>query len=588
MLDKLLFGENYPIYNVEEINNKIILYIKSKLHQCECPHCHQVSNTYHSTYVRKIQDTPIHNTEAWLYVSTYKYYCLNPKCNCKTFVEILPFAKYSQVKTDALISFILGISIFLSNSSASLILSLIGVKVSADTIKNIYDNIKIIDNPDIEEIGVDDVATRKDMKYATAIYDLKTHRLIALLEGRDSKTLEDWLNNHKKVKLVARDRASAYASAINKVLSECVQVADKYHLLENLLEKLKDIFKQDIPDEIFIQNGKILDKPPKKVKDLFVEEEVLQKLNYDNSYPIDEFGKEIIFDNKKHCLESKQYLENKLSRIKKKQKIIDIQKRWNKLINKDYEIIAKEFNIIKTTVKKYINMSEDEISKLDNITVYKKRKTELDDYINIIYKMAKDDLEYNLIYSFVKFKGYNGNENTLNDYIYLINKNNFPNNPPKGLKFVKSIYPKDVTIITRNQLLKYILTVNPKTKKDDRITENIELIKEKYPIVTAVEQVFTDFHSVIMSDTPELVDQFIDIYEGTEINDFCQSIKKDIAPVKNAISYNISSGFVEGNNNKFKLIKRIVYGKSKLVNLFRKCYVAFSATKEDFTLSELL
>lgn len=588
MLDKLLFGENYPVCNVKENNNKIILYIKSKLHQCECPHCHQVSNTYHSTYLRKIQDTPIHNTETWLYVSTYKYYCLNPKCNCKIFVETLPFAKYSQVKTDALIQFILGISIFLSNSSASLILSLIGVKVSADTIKNIYDNIKIIDNHDIEEIGVDDVATRKGMKYATAIYDLKTHRLIALLEGRDSKTLEDWLNNHKKVKLVARDRASAYASAINKILPECVQVADKYHLLENLLKKLKDIFKQDIPDEIFIQNGKILDKPPKKIKDLFVEEEILQKLNYDNSQPIDEHGNEIIFDNKKHCLESKQYLKNKSSRMKKKQLIIDIQKRWNELIYKDYEIIVKEFSIGKATVKKYINMSEDEISKLDNITFYKKRKTKLDDYINIIYKMVKDNLEYKYIYSFVKYKGYTENENTLNNYIYLINKNNFPNNPPKEIKYVDIKYPEDVTIIKRNQLLKYILTVNPKSKKDEKITENIELIKEKYPIVAAVEQVFNDFHSVIMSDTPELVDQFIDIYEGTEINDFCQSIKKDIAPVKNAISYNISSGFVEGNNNKFKLIKRIVYGKSKLVNLFRKCYVAFSVTKEDFTLSELL
>ena len=31
MLDKLLFGENYPIYKVEENSNKIILYIKSKL-----------------------------------------------------------------------------------------------------------------------------------------------------------------------------------------------------------------------------------------------------------------------------------------------------------------------------------------------------------------------------------------------------------------------------------------------------------------------------------------------------------------------------------------------------------------------------
>lgn len=63
MLDKLLFGKNYPIYKVEENSNKIILYIKSKLHQCECPHCHQISNSYHLTYIRKIQNTQIHNTE---------------------------------------------------------------------------------------------------------------------------------------------------------------------------------------------------------------------------------------------------------------------------------------------------------------------------------------------------------------------------------------------------------------------------------------------------------------------------------------------------------------------------------------------
>ena len=150
------------------------------------------------------------------------------------------------------------------------------------------------------------------------------------------------------------------------------------------------------------------------------------------------------------------------------------------------------------------------------------------------------------------------------------------------------IYPKNVIIITRSQLLKYILTVNSKTKKDNKIKENIKLIKQKYPLVAAVKQVFNDFHSVIMSDTPELIDQFIDIYEDTELSDFCHSIKKDIAPVKNAISYNISSGFVEGNSNKFKLIQRTIYKKSKLINFFQKCYVAFLATKENFTLSELL
>lgn len=588
MINTFLFGNNYPIYNIEENDDKLVLYLKSKVHECECPHCHQVSNNYHSTYIRIIQDTPIHCKQTWLNVSTYKFYCLNEKCECKVFVEQLPFAKCSQVKTDILISMILGISIFLSNSCASLILSLIGIKVSADTIKNIYDKIEIIDNPDIEEIGVDDVATRKGMKYATAIYDLKDHHLIALLEGRDSKTLEDWLLNHKKVKVVARDRASSYATAINKILPDCIQVADRYHLFENLLEKLKDIFKEELPEEIYIQNGKMLDEPPKKVKDLYVDESVLKELKYDNSPPLDDSGNEIFFDNKIREITSKQYIEDRENRVKKKEKIIEIQKRWKELDDKDYQIIVDEFNICLSTAKKYVNMTKEDISKLDNIAVYKNRKKDLDNYDNIIYKMVKDNLDYKVIYSYIYYKGYTGKATTLEHHIYSINKNNFPSNLSKTIKNVKMVYPKDLIIIKRTNILKFILTINPKTKKEKIIEDNINIIKEKYPLVENIGQVFQDFHSVIMSNEPDLIDQFLDIYKDTEINTFCESIKKDIAPVKNAISYEISSGFVEGNNNKFKLIKRIVYGKSKIVNLFRKCYVAFLATKDNFSLFDLI
>ena len=150
-------------------------------------------------------------------------------------MEDLPFAKASQVRTDALNSLILGVSMFLSNEGASKVLSLLGVKVSNDTIQRLYNRIDFIDNPDVEEIGIDDVAIRKGQTYATAVYDLKDHHLIALLKGRDAETLKEWLKNHRKVRLVARDRASAYAAAINAVLPECVQVADRFHLLQKEL-----------------------------------------------------------------------------------------------------------------------------------------------------------------------------------------------------------------------------------------------------------------------------------------------------------------------------------------------------------------
>ena len=44
----------------------------------------------------------------------------------------------------------------------------------------------------------------------------------------------------------------------------------------------------------------------------------------------------------------------------------------------------------------------------------------------------------------------------------------------------------------------------------------------------------------------------------------------------------------KGYNNKFKVLKRIVYGRSGLVNLEKKCKLAFLPRDRDFSLSALL
>ncbi len=132
-----------------------------------------------------------------------------------------------------------------------------------------------------------------------------------------------------------------------------------------------------------------------------------------------------------------------------------------------------------------------------------------------------------------------------------------------------------------------MLTINPSLKNDD-INNYIEIIGEKYSIVKEIKNIFEEYHSIIMGDDENKIDIFINKYENSELSSLCNGLKKDIAAVKNAISSEISSGFVEGNNNKFKLIKRIVYGKMKLVNLFKKCYVSFLATKDDFSIYDLI
>ncbi|MEY8331058.1 transposase [Lachnospiraceae bacterium 48-33] len=141
------------------------------------------------------------------------------------------------------------------------------------------------------------------------------------------------------------------------------------------------------------------------------------------------------------------------------------------------------------------------------------------------------------------------------------------------MKMLEDCYPDDVTVIKRNEILKYILTKNPKSKRNETVEEHINLIKEHYSTVRWTEDVFHTFHSALMEKEPSKIDDFLEKYTDSSLKGFCKCIKKDIAPVKNVISLEVSSGFAEGNNNKFKLIKRIVYGRTKLANLSKNVFL---------------
>jgi transposase len=297
---KKLFGENYLIYDWKEKEKEIQIYVKSQKRTEKCPSCGKESRNYHATYERNIQIMPIGGQTSYANVTAYKYDCTNEACKVSVFTEDLPFVLPSQVRSIELNHLILATSLFLSNEGASKVLGLIGVKVSNDTIKRIYDGIEIKDEPEIEAVGIDDVAIRKSHHYATAIYDIKDHHMVALLKGREADTLKEWLKNHKNIKLVTRDRASAYAHAINEVLPDCIQVADRFHLLQNLIEKMREIFRNTLPNEIYIKEGQIQDTPPEKVRvyKLTADSSELNEYEYNNAIPVDGNGNEICYDNK--------------------------------------------------------------------------------------------------------------------------------------------------------------------------------------------------------------------------------------------------------------------------------------------------
>jgi len=88
-------------------------------------------------------------------------------------------------------------------------------------------------------IGIDDWAKRKGHTYGTIVVDLDRRCPIDLLEDRTSETVAAWLQAHPEVRVVARDRAEAYASGVTHGAPDAVQVADRWHLLKNLREAVE-------------------------------------------------------------------------------------------------------------------------------------------------------------------------------------------------------------------------------------------------------------------------------------------------------------------------------------------------------------
>ncbi len=82
-------------------------------------------------------------------------------------------------------------------------------------------------------IGIDDWAWRRGERYGTLICDLERRRVVDLLPDREPATVEAWLKARPQIEVVARDRNGGYAGAVTRALPEALQVADRWHLLEN-------------------------------------------------------------------------------------------------------------------------------------------------------------------------------------------------------------------------------------------------------------------------------------------------------------------------------------------------------------------
>lgn len=248
------------IESIASNTSSIVLHLSAVAPAASCPLCGHISQRIHSHYSRTLADLPWNRVAVRIHLKARKFYCDQPDCKRRIFTEPLPelAARYAR-KTNRLQEALTLIGYALGGEAGARVAVGLGLCVSPDTPLNRLRQFaaRTSNHSKVRVLGVDDWAYRRGQRYGTILVDLEQHRLLDLLPDRTSDSLAEWLKAHPQIEIVSRDRAGVYAEGTRVGAPQAQQVADRFHLLQNLVDALQ---------RLLLRNHKLLTEAGKQVR----------------------------------------------------------------------------------------------------------------------------------------------------------------------------------------------------------------------------------------------------------------------------------------------------------------------------------
>jgi len=452
----------------------------------------------------------------------------------------------------------------------------LGMQVKAPTLLRYLRTIASPSDVSVRILGIDEFAIRRGDSYGTILVNLETGKPLDLLPDRTAEAVFPWLENHQEIDVVSRDRASSYADAVKRALPHATQVADRYHLIQNLREHLQRFLDrkrtclpeiEDIPLKAVSTSdpgseGSLNDQKGTVTRPVSADRSQARRTDQPEAQgeaelPPAQVGQQIELA----CL---TYAERKkkISRDKRSARYEHILALHR--AGMSGRAIARELHMSRRIVQRYLS-SDGFPERASGSGRRAFGKSKLDPYLMYLReRWNAGSHSGSRLFGEIKERGYTGSESLLRKLLGewrtelpLKRRQGQPRKPRLCSQ------PRKRRLSSRGAAFLMILSPTKLTKVQQQQIEQINLNEE----LRTVYLLSQEFVTLLKERQVEALDSWLKRAKEsrvTELSSFVNGIRRDYAAVRAACCLSWSNGTTEGHVNRLKFLKRQMFGRAHL------------------------
>jgi len=491
--------------------------------QAACPRCGCSSGRVHSRYRRRLADAAIGGRPVVIQLAVRRFFCDWPDCPQVTFAEqVEGLTSRHARRTPPLAAALGAVALALAGRAGARLAAVLGMMVGRSSLLRLVMALPGPPPGPVRVLGVDDFAFRRGHHYGTLLINIDTGDRVDLLPDREAATLAAWLRAHPGTEVICRDRAGAYADGARAGAPGAIQVADRWHLWHNLaghVEKAAARHRGCLAGPAACQPA----PGPRPAPGPPAVEPHLARRTRQRHEQV-------------HALLAQ---------------------------GKGIKPTARELHLSRDTVRRYArarDVTELLAKALDG------KPSPLDPFKPyLLQRWDAGQQTMTVLHAEITAMGYHGSYDALRTYLAPRRAQ-----PARGATPPGTTPPSAPSLPRVRQITSWIMRHPDRLTDDDQ--HQLTSARARCPHLDALATQVTEFAKILTGRHGERLDAWIAAVHAADLPDlhsFTRGLQQDHDAVHNGLTLHYSSGAVEGNVNRLKMLKRQMYGRASF-NLLRK------------------